>query len=358
MILIASLVGSNHAQASSQEASASIMHGSPTTISKWPWQVAISLSWRFEGTSRDRTICGGVALAPRLVLTARHCVVGRYERWPRNLMVYSGKTWLNDSFSGGISWVSRIIRPRSPSWDVALLKLKNRVSAKTIKLASRSEYNTWRPGQVAYATGWGVTRHDGPMSRRLRVTKQVILPDGVCRRDRSVQTAFRPRLMVCHGSPKAMGSTCQGDSGGPLVVPVKTSGGRRYRLAGLTFYGNEYCWSDLPSVASRVSGDWLRTWIARNANWLTSAYPVGSGAGPVSQPVWCQVPDLEGLLVADAKRVLRAEGCFGARFEYDTWVLSRRRSVYATDPDEGWLLYSGARFDVRVAAGRRSSALG
>lgn len=342
--------GSTSAEAGASDASASIIHGTPTKVSKWPWQVAIAFNpYRFRGSSRDRTFCGGVVLAPRLVLTARHCVARGYERWSRNLVVFSSRTWLENPWSGMMSRVRGIVRPSNPTWDVALLRLWQPVWAQPVRLASRSEYITWKPGQVAYSTGWGATEHDGPMSRRLRVSKQVIFPDGVCQRDRNVGRRYRPRLMVCHGSPTAKAGTCHGDSGGPLVVPVRSKQGLRYRLAGLTSFGEEYCWKDYPSVATRVSGDRLRNWIVRRAGWFSSADLVGSGARAVPAPNWCQVPDLEGLRVHKARMTLRDYGCYGARFEYDTWIVAPRKRVWATTPDPGWLLYPWAPFDVRVA---------
>lgn len=340
------------AEADAKDASASIIHGSPTTISKWPWQVAIANNpYRWVGSPRQRTFCGGVVLAPRLVLTARHCLLRGDRPWSKNLVVYSGRTWLNDSWTGRMSRVRGVVRPSNRDWDVALVRLWQPVLGRPIRLASSSEYNTWRPGQVAYSTGWGVTRGggDGPMSRRLRVSKQVILPNGVCRRSGDIGRFFRPRLMVCHGSPTAEAGTCHGDSGGPLVVPVRTEYGRRYRLAGLTSFGNEYCWKDIPSVASRVSGDRLRRWIIWNASSFTPVDIVGASATPKSHPDWCQVPYLDGLRIPEARAELRQIGCYGARFEYITWVVAPKNRVTGTTPNRGWLLYRWAPFEVSVA---------
>lgn len=354
LFLMLSPTGHASADATPGGASASIIQGSPARISRAPWQVAIALNFnRFTGTSRDRTFCGGVALAPYLVLTARHCVAGKYERWPRNLVIYAGRTWINDSFSGSISFVSRIVRGPGPFWDVALLRLRQPVAAQPVRLASRSEYNVWEPGQVAYSTGWGSTRYGGPAARRLQISKQVILPDGVCKRDSYVRNSFRPRLMVCHGSPNANSGTCYGDSGGPLVVPVRTSQGPRYRLVGLTFYGSKYCLTDHPSVASRVSGDRLRNWILGKAGWLSSENILGSGAKPTPHPDWCQVPEIKGLLIPTAKKKLREAGCFGARIEYESWFTTPRPRVMITYPNEGWLLYPAAKFEVWASARER-----
>lgn len=302
--------------ADSPQAGASIVNGQATSIKDWPWQVAIIESRRLNPLPfvRQRFLCGGSALTPRLIITAAHCVADLRRSEIRNLQVVSGRSRLNADV-GQIVRVSglrmpvnsrgkRRFRPSTTAWDVALLTLQRPISATPIKLAGPDEAEVWAPGAVVTATGWGITRHFRyPVAFHLRRATHVMLGNGVC--DRQFKRRFKPGTMTCVGGPGGHSSTCNGDSGGPLVA--RTSDG--YRLVGLTSWGVSTCRGTAPSVFASPARNPMRDWIRTSARNLTGIDVVGSGATPLPHPNWCHVPALRGLTVSQARNKIQAAGC-------------------------------------------------
>jgi secreted trypsin-like serine protease len=352
--------GSSTGEASANEAAAgvSIVNGRTTTIAKWPWQVALTVSRKAapnRPTSR-RFFCGGAVLAPTLVVTAGHCVADLKPRQVRRLEIVSGRTRLNSNL-GEVSRVVQRIMPRTPSgrlryrtilgiadWDIALLRLATPVSAEPIRIAGPDEAASWAPGQVAWTTGWGITRgYTNKVSKTLRVATQVILTDALCRRSDGV--SFRSSTMNCIGGPAGNSSTCSGDSGGPLVV--KTSLG--YRLVGLTSYGDNGCRGFLPSVDTRIAGNAIREWVAATALRVAGVDVIGSGgeAAPVRE--WCRVPEIFGLTVRQAGSKLAARGCRLGRVRVDRWGAGPSRRVIGYSRIPGWFAPLGSRVNVWIS---------
>lgn len=339
------------------DAGISIVNGRSTSIREWPWQVALTTSRKaskFKFTSR-RFFCGGAILAPRLVLTAGHCVAGMNRRQIRQTEVVAGRTRLNSS-QGEVAKVAQSYMPRRPNgkrryrevdgtsdWDVALLRLRSPLSSPPIKLAGPDERAAWAPGQVVWSTGWGVT---GPFANRvparLRVARQVMMSDGLCRR--SEGNVYRKVTMNCIGGPGGNASTCFGDSGGPLAA--RTSDG--FRLVGLTSFGDDFCRGISPSVDTRVAGDQIRSWIAKTATRLTGADVVGSGATAPPRPEWCKVPNVFGLKPAQARWRLEAANCRLGKVRLERWAFGRRGRVTGASRLPGWLAPVNYRLDVWI----------
>ena len=343
-------------------ASTSIIKGQATRISRWPWQV--SLAWRRglgEGSSpRARAFCGGAVIAPRLVLTAGHCVSVE-RRWggyrlqsPRKLEIISGRTRLNDYWRGEVTAVRRILAPRAwgyrllyPNWDVALLVLRRPVAARPIQLAGPDEYRSWAPGRVVWATGWG-TRNAivGRMAGSLRKARQMTFAPSVCRSEYG--RGFKPRTMSCLGNPAAYAygtSTCYGDSGGPIVARVSDG----YRLVGLTSFGSDYCWGHRPIGSTRVAANPIRSWIARTAFGATGDRVVGAGALPTVAPPLCRVPNLMGMRLRPARRLARRNGCrVGSIFILSPKARRKGRIEYQS-VERGWFGPRGLEIAVDVS---------
>jgi hypothetical protein len=348
---------SGASQAGERDASASMINGLGTSIRNWPWQVAIAGGGpRLRKVSATRrAFCGGSLIAPDLVVTAAHCVADLTRSQVRQVEVLSGRTWLS-SRTGGSSYVSKRILPISrdgarlfvdngqrPWWDVALLKLRNRIPGQPIKLAGEAESASFAPGAPVKATGWGVTSPFRQSSSNvLRLISQVILPDPVCGRENG--RSYSPKTMLCLGGPAANTSTCFGDSGGPLVSRLKSG----WRLIGLTSYGDADCDPAVPSVDTRVSGRAIRSWIRGVSLRVSGVDPVGIGGVPRPKPVWCSVPNLKGRTVPQSRAALDRAGCELGSVRRERSSFGRPGRVNASSLPQGWLALTGTRIDVWV----------
>lgn len=341
------------------KASASVVNGNATTIGEWPWQVALAVSKKVAPRRpvTARFFCGGSILAPRLVITAGHCVADLGRRQIRNIEVVSGRTNL-DSSQGEVARVSGLRMPVNSSgkrryrtimgavdWDVALLILAKPLSSQPVRIAGPDEEPAWKPGSAAWTTGWGNTNgYSDRVPARLQVARQVIMGNGLCRRSDGV--AFQATRMLCFGGPSGNSSACLGDSGGPLVV--QTSDG--YRLVGLTSYGDDVCRGTIPSVNTRVAADPIRRWVAETALQLTGVDVLGSGGTVLSTPAWCKVPSLVGLKPSQARQRLLDANCRLGDVRTDPWAPGRRGRIVGASRVWGWLAPADFRVKVWIAS--------
>ena len=190
-----------------ERASSRIIGGTAVPNDAYPFMASL----QFAGEA----FCGGSLVAPRVVMTAAHCVTGAdpLSGLPvpdvDGVTVTVGRTVLSDGSQGqdrGLAGADAggpvVVHPRylqeDEAYDLAFVTLDRPALL--------------RPGQSATVIGWGNTDTAlGNFPDRLRQVQVPMLATEECELSFD---SFRPGVNMCAG---VVGKdSCQGDSGGPL----------------------------------------------------------------------------------------------------------------------------------------------
>jgi secreted trypsin-like serine protease len=204
---------------------AQVVHGVDVADGQFPFVAAVGYADPSGAFLWDNMFCGGSLVAPDLVLTAAHCVLGTT---PGELAVVVGRTVMT-SDQGQVRSVAETIM--DPSFnhadatnDLALLRLSQPVNGITpIKVIGAGDTTFNAPGTPLTLAGWGDTLpapHGGKPDAypdRLQQAQVTVVDDTTCAKQWR-KTGFSDgsvwAIILCT-TPGYFGP---GDSGGPLFV--------------------------------------------------------------------------------------------------------------------------------------------
>ena len=251
-----------------QSAQASIVGGSPAAIADFP-----SLAYiQAEEGPKDGFACTGSVIAPRVVITAGHCVedleTGRLTP-VRDYLVATGVANLREVGPGNIFKVTRAFTysrfdPGATRGDAGILVLARPTTVPPLPLATAADTALLAPGTPVPIAGWGLEHGSdlaGPAT--LRTTSIAIQTDGYCQRQVSrFYPFYSPALQFCTADPPSFDSGgCFGDSGGPAIA--HRSDGTPVEI-GVISAGGPACKPAQPNIftrADRISA-WAAEWVA------------------------------------------------------------------------------------------------
>lgn len=231
-----------------------VIGGTPVRAEAHPWVVALSSRSLFGG-SRSGQFCGGALVDARTAVTAAHClsteVLGVDRKKVSDLRIItrrgdlSGKT--GQEVPVASTWVNPDYDSRTNRGDVAVLRLKEALPAKSAMRMAEPGDAAYKAGSAASVYGWGDTSGNGAYATSLRAARVNMLADEECARayPGNSEGTFDAASMVCAGVENGGRDACQGDSGGPLIA--------NGRLVGLVSWGVGCGERGRPGVYTRIS---------------------------------------------------------------------------------------------------------
>jgi len=236
-------------------AQASVVGGKVAAPGRYPW-MAFVVDFLDE---EEAIVCSGTVLAPRVVLTAGHCVVDEHSRAlndPAGYTVVTGVVNWTDP-ERQVSEVARLIpypafasgKGRDGFGDAALLVLATPTTVPSISIARRrSDARFLRLGTRARVAGWGNTYYEQTEPTESLMWAKTVVESSRCE-------GLWGRICAID-FPKVASGVCSGDSGGPLFVGRKGQGWLQIGIAEAVF---GRCTTRRPQLFTRT--DLLAKWI-------------------------------------------------------------------------------------------------
>jgi secreted trypsin-like serine protease len=200
--------------------------------------------------------CTGTVVAPRLVLTAGHCVdIARVDVETKNFRVSIDAVNWTRAFLSAERVVRTMVAPGyqegGEADDAALLELETPTEVEPLPLARRGFWSAGTPAEMA---GWGrisASRHRPTFI--LHRAPTAVLGFAECRREFPVAGGLCARQ-----APPQKTSACYGDSGGPLLAH-RPGDGRLVEIAVL--HGGESAGCNPRAASTYTSAIRISHWV-------------------------------------------------------------------------------------------------
>jgi secreted trypsin-like serine protease len=265
-LFVALVVAATATAASNPKATGSVIGGHNATIAQYP-----SLAY-IEGVQATAGYaCTGTVVAPRVILTAGHCVQDVESSSivePGGIAVATGVSNLTKIPQADVSDVVQVLAypnfdPTKLQGDAGLLILAAPVAAPPLAMATGADVALYDPGDELTIAGWGIDNRDtGHAPNQLQAATVPVEEAGRCKRGvRRFYPFFDPTHQVCTlDVPGLHVTACHGDSGGPAIAT--RSDGTPVEI-GVTSLGDGSCNPSSPAVLTRVDqiSTWAQSWI-------------------------------------------------------------------------------------------------
>ncbi|HEX5982902.1 MAG TPA: serine protease, partial [Solirubrobacterales bacterium] len=297
-----------------------IVGGRAASIAEFP-----SLAYIEARVGKGGFACTGTVVAPRVILTAAHCIESQESGVftpPSAYAVATGITSPREATAPNIFRVTEAhifpgFDPGTLRGDAGILVLDRPTAAPPLPMASAADAALYAGGAPVQLAGWGLTKasaRSGPGS--LRTTGMTVQTPPLCKRKtRSYYSPYSPAAQLCTLATPPKSGGCFGDSGGPAIG--QRPDGLPVHL-GIVSTGGPFCSTKLPNILTRT--DLVSTWVTE---WVAA---VEAGAPrPFADP---NAPfPLMTRTVAETFTVFTLARAFGKKFERAKRIEGRCRRV-------------------------------